>query len=47
MSPLLIKERTLIDGVNTVLFYLTLLGCFYAIAKYAKATFTFGQAVLE
>ena len=32
--PPLIKERTLVDVVNPVLFYLPLLGYFYAVAKY-------------
>ena len=35
---MLLKERTLVDEVNTVVFYLTLLGCFYAIAKHTQAT---------
>ena len=41
--PQLIKERTLVDEVNTVLFYLTLLGWFYVAAKYTQATFTIVQ----
>ena len=40
MNPPLIKERTLVDKVNTVLFYFTLLGYFYVVAKYAQVTFT-------
>ena len=40
MIPPSIKERTLVDKVNSLLFYLTLLGCFYARANYAQATFT-------
>ena len=32
----MIKERTLADEVNTVLFYLTLFGCSYAVANYTK-----------
>ena len=39
--PLLITERILVDKVNTVLFYLTLHGCFYAVAKHTQATFTY------
>ena len=42
MIPKLINERTLVDKVNTYLFYLTLLGCFYAIAKHTQATLKMG-----
>ena len=43
--PPLIKERRLVEEVNTVVFYLTLLGCFYAVAKYVHATITFEVGV--
>ena len=39
------KERTLVKEVNTIVFYLTLLGCFYAVAKYVQATITFEVGV--